>query len=97
MKVLINPSPLNAIHPCDMLPGQTARVVGNNGPMRDDAVKDTNRNSIGDILLCCAWGNKDRTIVNLSQPSGCWEEVSNDVMLVELLPSGTEIKLTVEV
>lgn len=50
-----------------------------------------------DILLCCAWGNKDRTIINLSQPSGCWEEVNNDVMLVELLPSGTEIKLTVEV
>lgn len=80
-----------------MLPGQIARVVAGNGPLARAVRKDTNRNALGDILLCCAWGNGERTIVNLTQPSGCWEEVENHVMSVELLPPGTEIKLTVEV
>lgn len=97
MKGHISIPSTGTLHPCDMLPGQIARVVAGNGPLAGDYHEDTNRNSLGDTLLCIGWGNGERLVANLSQPFGCWDESENSVMLVELLPPGTEIKLTVEV
>lgn len=77
-----------------MLPGQMGRVIASHA---GSGCAGKDHANLGHILLCVGFGNHQKTVVDLTQHDGNWDQGENDNGLVELLPVGTEAKLTVEV